>query len=185
MAMSNGYAKTTTVIFNLSALFSGLKQEKPERTTYVDEVLSFIQDAGLRLIVCSAENSNTELLKAFDIARYFMWEEQPQLIMPSRETVRAQELALDPLTYYEALQQLDNIDDVENLATVATDHTQIKISRASGIRKVIGFYGSPDIPLGQLHTHKQSLQRDMSPLAGTQLTTSSLRAIPEYLRLHV
>lgn len=173
-----------TVIFNASALFyedkAGLKQMPHAR-----EVLEFLKSKDVRLISCFKEGADPQSeFNVVDLKDLFTSEGTLQAVYASQETDRAQELDLQPLTYYHALTNL-GINDMDSVAVVAGHYEEIKEAKASGIKKVIGFYGSPAIPLGSVQANKMTLERDVASLAGTPLTIASLREIPEYIGYHL
>lgn len=183
--MVNHSSSITTVIFNVSTLISGLAVGKPDVMPHAFEALKFLRDNDIRLVACGTDNNVTaELLHQFNMASLFTWQEELQVISPSQETDRARELDMKPETYHSALQNFKDIDGNDNCAVIAGDFTEIQIARASGIKTVVGFYGSPDIEIGKLHTHKASLERNIAALAGTNITTANLREVPELLGFH-
>ena len=180
--MSTATQGITTVVFNASALFyeSGTG---PQAMPHAQEVLQFLQSKDIRLVSCFEAGTHPEdMLRQVGLENLFIREDTLQTVYASQETERDIELNLKPLTYYRGLSDLGISTD--NTATIAGHHEEIKEAKASGIKQVIGFYGSPAIPFGQVQATKNSLERDMTPLAGTPLTIANLRQVPEYLNIH-
>ncbi|MAZ76053.1 MAG: hypothetical protein CMH31_01985 [Micavibrio sp.] len=178
--MSTTFRGITTVIFNASALFYE-DETGIQAMPHIREVLEFLKSKNIHLVSCFKEGDDPQTaLNVTGLEDLFTTEGNLQAIYVSQETDRAKELNLRPLTYYNALKAI-GVDDMDSVATIAGHYEEIKEARASSIQKVIGFYGSPTIPLGQVQAYKSNLERDVTALAGTKLTTANLREIPEYI----
>ncbi|MEZ5901964.1 MAG: hypothetical protein R3D88_01475 [Alphaproteobacteria bacterium] len=179
----SGFGASTTVVFNSTALLYK-EGEKLKPMPHVVEVLKFLLGKKVRLISSFRQGERAEQsLKDIELLDFFVVDGAFRSVCPMQEDDRARALNLQPFTFWKALKNL-GIATNDGVAAVTGHFQEIKEARASGITKVVGFYGSPSISLGRIFAEKGSLERDVVPLSGTAFTTSNLREVPEMLGYH-
>jgi beta-phosphoglucomutase-like phosphatase (HAD superfamily) len=170
-------AQFSAVVFHEDAVFLQQREGQPEAVMpRLHEALTHLQDQDFEIILAAHDRAQASArLAATNLSQAFTRTGKLQICEMERQP---EEHAFTPATYWRGLHALGHEEKGSTFAVTGTADG-IRSARASGISNVIGFYGSPDVPFGQVHSLRDSLSRDVAPLAGTNHLMENYAALPE------